>query len=271
MHQPTTPHPKRQAAAYRTLYDRGARFVLCRADKRPLWRRWQKRRPDLATVQLHVKGGDPVGLVPFSIKSTGLDVDRGDPSQLFSLYPPVVAIPSKRRGGLHGYYGDGQGRANGRFELHGCAGEIRGSRGYLVLHGNAALELAGADFDVAEGLPGWFPATFGKRRAWPLTCQDSRALLAKRRGRDRVGKQRGGRAGGAGPYPARRSQYFAIQCRAILRIQPTATGRIDALAGAYLRLHAKRQCAILGTTPDHRGATNRVVYRVLVLERRRPA
>ena len=158
MHQPTTPHPKRQAAAYRTLYDRGARFVLCRADKRPLWRRWQKRRPDLATVQLHVKGGDPVGLVPFSIKSTGLDVDRGDPSQLFSLYPPVVAIPSKRRGGLHGYYGDGQGRANGRFELHGCAGEIRGSRGYLVLHGNAALELAGADFDVAEGLPGWFPA-----------------------------------------------------------------------------------------------------------------
>lgn len=146
-----------QTDALATLYDRGARFVLCKPNKSPLWRRWQKRRPDWPTVKLHAQDGDLLGLIPFSIRSTGLDIDRGDPAELFGLYPPRVAVPSRRRGGLHGYYADREGRKNGRFELAGCSGEVRGSRGYLILHGEAAQRIARADFE-GEDLPGWFPA-----------------------------------------------------------------------------------------------------------------
>lgn len=62
----------RRAVAY--LQNRGAHFVLCDG-KRPVWKRWQKRRPPVAVVT-----ADPgnVGIMPASIDTSALDVDRGN-------------------------------------------------------------------------------------------------------------------------------------------------------------------------------------------------
>ena len=49
---------------------------------------------------------------------------------------------SQRQGGFHLYYGDDLARGNGRFDTGGCSGEIRGARGYLILHQGADQKIA---------------------------------------------------------------------------------------------------------------------------------
>ena len=80
---PTSPHPEgtRRALAY--LHDRGAHFVLL-ADKKPLWKGYQKRRPALELVLQHGE----IGLVPWSIETTALDFDSGKSGQLQLKHPP---------------------------------------------------------------------------------------------------------------------------------------------------------------------------------------
>ena len=156
------------------LYDRGAHFVLCRGDKKPCWARWQKCRPNLETALHHTANGYLLGLVPFSILSTGLDIDQGNPRSLWKRYPPRVSIASRRQGGFHSYYADTQGHGNQTFELEGCKGEIRGARGYLILYDDAAEQLARADFDLAEDQPGWFPEDLWQAAGVPLPTQDQR-------------------------------------------------------------------------------------------------
>ena len=72
----------------------GAHLVLCRADKRPLWRGWQRRRPGADTALAHLdneKG--PLGIVPASLRSTALDVDTGDPIHPVRRIPAVGGPP----------------------------------------------------------------------------------------------------------------------------------------------------------------------------------
>ena len=138
--QSTSPVPDSIAAR---LTGAGAHLVLCRPDKRPLWRVWQKRRPSAAVAQTHVDGAHgPLGVIPWSLRSTALDVDEGDPLILFGEYQPWVDIPSRR--GHHAYYDDDRPRGNAKWSSHGCRGDIRSGKGFLVLHQDGAERLADA-------------------------------------------------------------------------------------------------------------------------------
>ena len=138
-------------AALATLHDHGAHFVLCDG-KTPIWKRWQHHRPTLAVVEHHAEGGRSIGLVPASIGTSALDVDRGDPGPLFEAWPARAVVPSRKAGRRHGYYDDDDDRGNGKWEALGASGEVRSARGFLVLHGNAPERLA-----TALERPGRFP------------------------------------------------------------------------------------------------------------------
>ena len=136
------PSPRQQDTPdLSTIADHGGHLVLVRrGQKRPVWSKWEYRNPPLDVVAAH---NGRVGLIPHSIGATALDVDFGDPA---SLPRPWTKYPSQRRGGFHLYYGDAQARGNGKFDTgaHGCSGEIRGARGYLILHPGGAKKIARA-------------------------------------------------------------------------------------------------------------------------------
>ena len=138
------------------LYERGAHFVLCRENKKPIWSLgWKNLRARPDTCRAH---DGPLGIVPYSIKTTALDVDEGDPKVLLNEYPALASIASRRLGGLHLYYGDDKPRGNKNFSLHGCSGQVRGAKGYLILWDNAADILADALSSPAR-TSSPFPAT----------------------------------------------------------------------------------------------------------------
>ena len=76
----------------------GAHLVLCAPSKLPIWSWWNKRSPSAETAVLHRAEHGPIGVVPFSLDSTAVDVDCGGPSEFFATYEPRAIIPSKRRG-----------------------------------------------------------------------------------------------------------------------------------------------------------------------------
>ena len=135
------------------LHQRGAHFVLCR-DKRPLSGfPWRAHTPDLDCVLAH-RGN--VGIIPFSVGTSALDVDTGEPQQLCLFHPPLVILRSQRPGGEHFYYRDDTPRGNQHWSAFGCSGEVRSAKGYLILYRDAPVLLAHAlANDKAECL---FPA-----------------------------------------------------------------------------------------------------------------
>ena len=145
--------PDRSPEALTYLHDRGAHFVLCR-DKRPLSGfPWRAHTPDLDCVLAH-RGN--VGLIPFSVGTSALDVDKGEPTQLSLFHPPLVILRSQRPGGEHFYYRDDTPRGNQHWSAYGCEGEVRSAKGYLILYRDAPVLLAHAlANDKAECL---FPA-----------------------------------------------------------------------------------------------------------------
>ena len=134
-------NPTNNPQALQTIYHAGGHFVLCLEDKRPVWKSWQKLRPGLDVVLAHE---GPLGLKPWSINTSALDVDTGDPGELMQAWPPMAVLNSRRSDGKHLYYSDTEGRGNGHFEVYGCAGEIRSAKGYLVLWHDGAGRLADA-------------------------------------------------------------------------------------------------------------------------------
>ena len=62
--------------ALRALYARGAQFVLCRNNKKPLVLAWQKVRPALSEVVAHARAGGLVGAIPGSLGCFVVDVDE---------------------------------------------------------------------------------------------------------------------------------------------------------------------------------------------------
>ena len=123
------------------LHNRGAHLVLCR-DKRPLAGfPWRAHTPDLDCVLAH-RGN--VGIIPFSVGTSALDVDKGEPHQLSLLHPPLVILRSQRPGGEHFYYRDDTPRGNQRWNALGCEGEVRSAKGYLILHHDGPVLLAHA-------------------------------------------------------------------------------------------------------------------------------
>ena len=115
----------RSPEALTYLYDRGAHFVLCR-DKRPLSGfPWRDHTPDLDCVLAH-RGN--VGLIPFSVGTSALDVDKGEPTQLSMFHQPLVIVPSQRPGGEHFYYRDDTPRGNQQWSAFGCAARYAAPR-----------------------------------------------------------------------------------------------------------------------------------------------
>lgn len=134
---PTSPHPEETRRALAYLHDRGTHFVLL-ADKKPLWKGYLKRRPALETV-LH---SPDIGVVPWSLQNTALDVDRGEPVQLCLFHPPLVILASGQADHCHLYYRDTEPRRNGNWDAFGCGGQIRGANGFLRLwHPQSSVKL----------------------------------------------------------------------------------------------------------------------------------
>ena len=145
--------PDRSPEALTYLHQHGAHFVLCR-DKRPLAGfPWRAHTPDLDCVLAH---SGNVGIIPFSVGTSALDVDKGEPHQLSLFHPPLVILRSQRPGGEHFYYRDDTPRGNQQWSAFGCSGEVRSAKGYLILYRDAPVLLAHAlANDKAECL---FPA-----------------------------------------------------------------------------------------------------------------
>ena len=107
--------------------------MLCRADKSPFWRRWQHNRAPLDEVEYHQARGLPVGVIPWSLRASGLDVDWGNPSDFATAYPPMARLPSRRPGGQHLWYRDTQPRRNlQQLAFPGWSGDLRSRTGYLI-------------------------------------------------------------------------------------------------------------------------------------------
>ena len=94
-------------------------------------------------AQSHLEGDHgALGIIPWSLHSTALDVDQGDPSALFDNYFPWADIPSRR--GRHAYFDDDQPRGNSKWSSYGCSGDVRSGRGFLLLHADGPERLADA-------------------------------------------------------------------------------------------------------------------------------
>ena len=133
--------PDRSPDALAYLHQRGAHFVLC-GDKKPIRGfPWRSHAPDLDCVLAHPGN---VGIIPFSVLTSALDVDKGEPTQLSLFHPPLVILKSRRPGGEHFYYRDSTPRGNQKWSAYGCEGEVRSARGYLILHRDAPVLLAHA-------------------------------------------------------------------------------------------------------------------------------
>ena len=118
------------------LHQSGAHFVLTNG-KIPAWTKYLDRRPSMYSINTHLNRGPDhqVGIVPASIDSTVLDVDRGNPRQVsLAIGYPRVALDSKSREGSHLYYDDDRPRGNAQFQIAGCSGDIRSGKGFVVLY-----------------------------------------------------------------------------------------------------------------------------------------
>ena len=109
-----------------TIHEAGGHLVLCKPDKRPCWLGWQKQRPALDVAVQH---DGPLGLIPYSLGTSALDVDSGDWRR---LPLPWVDYRTRRKGGRHLFYADAQARGNSTWTAEDCAGEVRGARGYVI-------------------------------------------------------------------------------------------------------------------------------------------
>ena len=96
---PKFPHPEKIRIALTYLHDRGAHFVMLRSgkDKRPLWRGYMTRRPALESVLQH----GAFGIVPWSLRTSALDVDAGEPAELCECCPPVVSLATSGQSHLN--------------------------------------------------------------------------------------------------------------------------------------------------------------------------
>ena len=124
--------------ALRALYARGAQFVLCRNNKKPLVLAWQKVRPALSEVVAHARAGGLVGAIPGSLGCFVVDVDNGGSMGLAALREvlgaPITVTNTRRAGGHHAWYRAPADTVGNRlWQLSGAAGDIRGTNGYVVL------------------------------------------------------------------------------------------------------------------------------------------
>ena len=154
-----------------------AHIVLADANKRPCWLdsglySWPRRRP---TPEVILQHRGPFGIVPWSIKTTGLDIDDGDPQELALAVSPLATLRTRR--GHHLYVPDTAPRGNATFAAYGCRGDVRGHRGYLLLHRDGPERL----LDAIRRCDDWHP-----RDLFELVGLPSITAPPERRKRPRV-------------------------------------------------------------------------------------
>ena len=115
-------------SALGALHTRGAHFVLCRGDKRPLAVGWQKKRPGFAVVEEHAEAGGLVGVIPASLGCVVVDVDEGGAAGVEALRGVLgepVATVGTRSGGFHLWYPAPAGEiGNRKWGLSNAAGDM---------------------------------------------------------------------------------------------------------------------------------------------------
>ena len=128
---------------WRFLDSQGCHFVLVNQSKIPIHRRWQLpwERPSLDKVLRHLAGGGMVGHVPAAVGTVVLDLDESDDGgkTFMDRHPPFWDIPSRRSMGLHLYYTTLVQYGNKRWRLGSTGGDVRGSRGFVVIWDAVAL------------------------------------------------------------------------------------------------------------------------------------
>ena len=151
--------------ALEKLADKGAHFVLCQYSKRPVQKGWQKRKPELSEITewLDADTTNQVGIIPWSLGLTVLDVDEGNAELLTEQYAPLVVLPTRREHGRHVYYYDVSARRNGKWAWQGLSGDLRGGSGFVVLWHDGIDRLLGAlesdESGVAFPCEEMFPAS----------------------------------------------------------------------------------------------------------------
>ena len=144
-HVPTCARAQvRAESALEALRDRGAHFVLHGPDKRPIAKAWQKNRPEFEAVVRHSKAGGLIGVIPASVGCAVVDVDEGDSAAVReALGAPLVTVPTPR--GHHLWYrAPGGALGNRTWKLPNAHGDIRGSKGSIIVRDPAAVA-AGLD------------------------------------------------------------------------------------------------------------------------------
>ena len=116
------------------LYQRGAHFVLTDETKVPLGGvGWLKARPSLREVIRHVEESGLLGVVPWSLRLSVLDVDMGGWGELACQFRPLLIVKSRKPGRAHLYFRDVAPRGSGNWVYGESAGQIRSASGYVVL------------------------------------------------------------------------------------------------------------------------------------------
>ena len=119
------------------LYSLGARFVQCRADKRPVARGWNRARPSAEAVAAGVSRMPLVGLVPASVGLICIDVDEGGVDELEWLCKRqgvgYVVVQTQRGWHLWARVAKGLQVGNKKWGFYGSSGDLRHSAGFAVL------------------------------------------------------------------------------------------------------------------------------------------
>lgn len=121
--------------------------MLCNPDtpKRPTFKHWLKQRPSSAKVINHIRQGGQLGLIPASVDSVCLDVDKGNPETLAKNFPPFCRYESRTAGHFHCWYESRQPVQLYLWAYEGCSGEVISSKRFVSLPspGHVSLLLQG--------------------------------------------------------------------------------------------------------------------------------
>ena len=153
----TTPDaiPTRSQAG--DLYGLGAHFTVCggpsqeyrkrKACRRP---RWEAHRPPLDEVLRAIADQRWLGVIPASLGLAVVDIDEGDPEVVIAELGAPLATVRTGGGGTHLFYRAPGGEVgNRKWALDGAGGDVRGTKGYVLIW-DGAKTLASAT-EVAEG------------------------------------------------------------------------------------------------------------------------
>lgn len=135
-------------------------IVLCDQKKKPYGKGWQAQgngaTTDGITTWLTITCiPGMIGIIPASAGMIVIDVDAGDPTAVIRAIgaEPVLDLRTRREGGHHLYYrcDDSANVRNGSWQIDGAHGDIRGGKGYVVLHSANAIDALCAAMEGDHG------------------------------------------------------------------------------------------------------------------------